>query len=489
MSERSSVSEARIAPLDRLAVLAWLWAVWAVTEQAQWNDWAKGAPQFSFSCCALWLLLRPRSLVALGATALAQLVRTLWSLPWVSNHALLASTVALTLLLAFVPIRGRDRFGPAERERVFDDLAPPIRLSVIAVYGWTLFHKLNTGWLDPAGSCGAALYHGAAQRFGLPDAPAAVVAIGVLAPLAIELAIPLLLLSRRTRGIGVLALMLFHLSLAAPPTSFYRFSALMFALGFLFWPADALDRLRPAWERLAALASRRSLRRAARTAFALSVAVLAWRTDWTRGPHELPLYRPLHTSEWSPIAAAVGVGWAALAVAMIGVFLFIVSERRARAPETAPLFAVRRRALWLPVLLIVLDGAGPYLGVKTETSFAMFSNLRTEGDRTNHLLIARALDWTDHADDLVRIVDATDPELAALGQHGYRIAFFELRDYLHRAAARGRAIDVTFERAGELTALRSKDDLERNVPPVHPLARKLFYYRAVPPEGVLACDH
>jgi hypothetical protein len=486
MSKLSSAAEGQVAPLDRLAVFAWLWAVWAVTEQAQWDDWAKTAPHSVFSCCALWLLARPWSLRALGATALSQLALTLWSMPWVSDHALFAALVNLAILLALVPQCATGGVEPIDRERLFDDLAAPIRISVIALYGWAFFHKLNTDWLDPAGSCGATLYRGAARSFGLPDGPAAVYALGVIAPLGIELAIPVLLLVRRTRVIGVFVLMLFHLWLALPPTSFYRFSAAMFALAFLFWPAEAVDVLRPVWDRLATHRVRSLLRAATRVALVVSVGVLASMTQWTRGAPAMPPYRLLHTSDLSWVATGVGIGWGVLAVAMIACLLFVLLARRQRAsPDAAPIFAIRRAVLWIPVLLVVLNGATPYLGIKNQTSFAMFSNLRTEGGRTNHLLIEEAAKPIDQGDDLVRIVESTDPQLAALVEHGHRIPWFEFRDHVHRS----RAMDVIFEYGGQTVTLRNREDVERHVPAVHRLARKLRYYRSLPPEGVSACGH
>lgn len=490
MSKPSSAAEVHVAQLDRLAVFAWLWAVWAVTEQAQWNDWVKTAPHLVFSCCALWLLVRPWSLVALGATALSQLVLTLWSMPWVSDHALFAALVDLAILLALVPRCATGGVEPVDRERLFDDLAAPIRICVIALYGWAFFHKLNTGWLDPAGGCGATLYRGAARTFGLPDGPAVVYALGVIAPLGIELTIPVLLLIRRTRVLGVFVLMLFHLWLAAPPTSFYRFSAAMFALAFLFWPAEAVDVLRPAWDQLATPRVRSRLRAATRLALVVSVGVLASRTHWTRGALPMPPYRPLHTSDLSLVATLVGIGWGVVAVAMIAVFAFVLIARRERAsPEVAPMLAIRRAALWIPVLLVVLNGATPYLGVKTQTSFSMFSNLRTEGGRTNHLLIEETANLIDHGDDLVRIVESNDPQLADLVEHDHRITWFEFRDHVHRSTGGRRAVNVTFEYGGQTVTLRNRDDVARHVPVVHPLARKLRYYRSLPPKGVSACGH
>ena len=280
--------------------------------------------------------------------------------------------------------------------------------------------------------------------------------------------------------------MLFHLWLAMPPTSFYRFSAAMFALAFLFWPTEAMDVLQAAWDRLATRRVRPLLRTATRVLLVVSVGVLAALTHWTRGAPAMPPYRPLHTSDLSPVAMLVGIGWGVLAVGMIGLLVFVLLARHERAsPEVAPLFAIRLRVLWIPVLLVVFNGATPYLGIKNQTSFAMFSNLRTEGGRTNHLLIDEAAKPIDHADDLVRIVESADPQLAALVEHAHRIPWFELRDYVHRS----RAVDVTFEHDGQSVTLRSRDDVARLVPPVPWLARKLRYYRALPPEGVGACDH
>ena len=49
----------------------------------------------------------------------------------------------------------------------------------------------------------------------------------------------------------------------------------------------------------------------------------------------------------------------------------------------------------LPVL-VVLNGSSPYLGLKTETSFAMFSNLRTIGGLSNHLLVGAGVQVFDY---------------------------------------------------------------------------------------------
>ena len=55
-------------------------------------------------------------------------------------------------------------------------------------------------------------------------------------------------------------------------------------------------------------------------------------------------------------------------------------------------------------LLVVLNGMCPYLGLKTDSSFAMFSNLRTEPGFANHLVMPHGPQPFGFQGDLVRLV-------------------------------------------------------------------------------------
>ena len=66
---------------------------------------------------------------------------------------------------------------------------------------------------------------------------------------------------------------------------------------------------------------------------------------------------------------------------------------------------------WVLPALLVFDGINPYLGLKTDTAFAMYSNLRSEGGRTNHLIWRHPLDLGNYQEDLVQIVESNDPPL------------------------------------------------------------------------------
>ena len=59
---------------------------------------------------------------------------------------------------------------------------------------------------------------------------------------------------------------------------------------------------------------------------------------------------------------------------------------------------------------LFLNGASPYLGLKSETSFAMYSNLRTTGE-TNHLFIPKALQIAPYMDSVIQIESSDHPVL------------------------------------------------------------------------------
>ncbi len=79
---------------------------------------------------------------------------------------------------------------------------------------------------------------------------------------------------------------------------------------------------------------------------------------------------------------------------------------------------------------MVLNSVSPYVGLKTESSLTMFSNLHTEGDQWNHLLFPEAVRVFPYQDHPVRILASNDPALEAYGQAGVRLVPFELERHL-----------------------------------------------------------
>ena len=132
----------------------------------------------------------------------------------------------------------------------------------------------------------------------------------------------------------------------------------------------------------------------------------------------------------------------------------------ARAPRLewrgVPL-ALGDRPRWLAAfpLLLLLHGLTAYTGLRTAGNFTMFSNLRTEGDRSNHLLLGgNQLKLWDYQEDAVRFI-SIDDDFAAIGYQyqpleGNRLPVVEFRKLLQRWAEAGVTLPLTFEYRGRV---------------------------------------
>ena len=132
-------------------------------------------------------------------------------------------------------------------------------------------------------------------------------------------------------------------------------------------------------------------------------------------------------------------------------------------------------------LLTILNGTSPYLGLKTETAFAMYSNLRTEGERSNHLLVPRAVQLFDFQQNLVEIKDSSSGFLKNLAQRRLLLPFFEVRAFLNSHPN----TTLTYLRHAPPGA-PPDDQLRQPIP--WPL-RKLLYFRPVALSGPQPCSH
>ena len=55
-------------------------------------------------------------------------------------------------------------------------------------------------------------------------------------------------------------------------------------------------------------------------------------------------------------------------------------------------------------LVFFLNGISPYLGLKTEGSISMFSNLHVEGRTTNHFLHAVIPGFWNYSDEVITVI-------------------------------------------------------------------------------------
>lgn len=429
-------------------------------EQRLWTGWVDW-----LELAAASLVLHPRSrhwgLVVLIPTVLGQSV---WALPAINTNRLVQGLVALLIFLAAAVAYWHTRDRKAAGATAARAALPGLRSLLLVVYAFSAWHKLNTDFLDPAISCGPELYRAFsrvfAERTGFALFPQGMLVDAVIVgtTLALECAIPLLLLVPRLRKAGAVVGLGFHYLLGVG--LFLGFSATMVALLSLFLPLQAQSGVR---------GTKSARRRISPWLLPAAMGVLV-----VVGAHRPSLVFHATWAIW--LLAGVAAAW------WLG--------RRARF-AAADTFAWRMpAAVALVPLATAVNGLCPYLGLQTEGCFAMYSNLRTEGGGTNHLLIPRPLALFPYQTDLVQVVASSDSALAELARTGRLIPWVKLQMLVedrHRAGAP--ALSLRLLRGGDLRLVTDT----RTDPAFHPPSalweRKLLRFREILPRDANTCSH
>jgi hypothetical protein len=306
----------------------------------------------------------------------------------------------------------------------------------------------------------------------LPLGDWAVVA-AIAGTLVAEAAVPLLLCSRRTAYAGMALGAAFHLFLSQYG-GLHGFAAMIFAFYSLFLPPAFAARVTTRLDALFAAQRLSALRPFALLASAVALLALGKMLG------ELGVnytYRGL-------------LFWDAWLVAVLVLFGRDLVQVARNAPAVADL-RPRWAPMWAFPLVIFLNGLMPYVGLKTETSWAMYSNLRTEVSH-NHLIVPASAKVFDYQDDLVEIVDTSLPALERYAERSdVKLTYFELR----RACSSTRKKDfaVTYRRGGEERIVESVEGVLRGdagACRAHPwVVGKLLRFRPVDTRAKATCRH
>lgn len=458
------------AASNRFTAFSLLWCLAILVHQLYQGRFVLADPTALVTFAALWAILRPGSVSRLATLAAAHFIVVVWELPVVVNHWLLMGVTSLGLLVTLLPaLRG----GRREEARL-EELLVPVRAQIIVVYVFATLAKLNAGFFDPELSCGADHYRRLARSVPLlPTAPWAITA-GIYGTLVIEAALPLLLVARRTRVLALLLGWGFHLLLGW--NGYWDFSTVATAYYATFLPERCFGAWRLALERrprLGRLLERTRVAAHSPWAFPAAAALLTGLLLLAR----LPPIEPHALAAGSHHAGRVLwlVVWLCLGgVLALGLFGPIPGERPGRDPGWRPLL---RPALLLAPALVLLNGFSPFLGLKTENSYTMFSNVRTEGDVWNHYVFPRGMRTFGFQDELVNILGSSDPALEPFAARGWQMVPFALR----RWAQQHPDASLAYRWNSEVRRAKPVADDPWLSEPLNPLLAKLFLFRPVPP--------
>ena len=396
-------------------LLSLLLALSLVMHQLWWEGFEVRSLHFVVILGALWAAARPTSVPRFLAMLGAEVVSVTLDMPGVGSHMLLLGVCGACVLAYAAAVAVPARRLP-DAGVLFAGIAPFLRVSVLVLYVAAALAKMNGGFFDSAVSCAGPLtaqiawFDPALLGASWLELPA------IWGTVIIEAALPVLLAVRRTRMVGVLLGTGFHLVLAFAGN--VPFSSLMLALYVAFLPLDAPSRVR-------AVVARRPW--APRPGWVAPLAFVAAVAAWLLGA----ALAPGETSFSSPwIATGTRLAFAGVVLALAGTGLAarrVPSRPAGHAPRSArlghPIFAAG-------VLVLVFNAMSPYLGLKTESSFAMFSNLHTEAGYWNHAFIPEAVRVFGYQDELVSVTASNDPVLVRRSRDGARLVRFELERYL-----------------------------------------------------------
>ncbi|TVP59717.1 MAG: hypothetical protein EA351_01315 [Gemmatimonadales bacterium] len=470
-------SAVSLGPTSR--VFAFLWASAHILHAWHKGGADLGAPLtdpflLSILIAGAAVLLRPSSPHRLAILASTQLVVFGAQLPFVANHWTIAAFVNLGIVISYGLLRAR---GPSAVSDLVAHISPYARAVLVIAYAAASVAKLNTSFLDPIHSCAIALLEPIGLWLGFePPAsnPARYGIIGITT--LVELAIPALLVFGRTRLLGITLAATFHLALASTPVVLViDFTFVIISLLVLFAPADVGNRLD---EELRGFSLRRP-------GFARTLGSL-WPVGKfvvVAGVLTVAIGRGMLWGEDLWVTLTWGV-FLVFGVVVVFTGLGILASYLKDPPREASIGTARgfSRGHAPLICLLLINAASPYLGLKTTSSFTMFSNLRTEAGSTNHLFLP-SLDLFGYQSQVVEVHESSNPFLSQLADSGDRLAYHELRRVLRSDPSA--SIDFSLN-----DEVRSVDEA-RQVPelvelPVLP--RKLLHFRSVTSGEHPACQ-
>lgn len=388
------------------------------------------------------LLVWPSSAAALMLLVGGVAVQAALSLPGIANHMVLALLVGIGFALTALYVLVAERRAPSGEPfavRLFELARTPVGLTMVVVYAFTTFHKLNTAFFDPVYSCASHLMSQMFALNGLPEPafPPLVTLGSAVGTIVVETAILVCFAVPKLRRFGLPLGVGFHGLLAW--SSFYDFAVAVYALYLLLIPTSAF----------AAVARRApNLRMWALIAFGAHV-LLAITTSMT-GTEQTNFGLQWHTVLVATWYLAV---WPVMLLLCWAVW---TTDRGTPFPG----WRWRPAVLLLVPALAFVNGATSYLGLKTVANYSMFSNLHTENGQSNHLLPGiSALQVFRFQDDPVTVLkmdadgDTGVPNPKWMREESPQVVpMQELRRvtqlWKDAGLTGGRAVKVEYERAG-----------------------------------------
>jgi len=427
---------------------------------------------------AVGVLIMPENVPLFLVLSTVTIVKIFLHLPLGPNHYLLEMFAALAFVGTAIPYLFK-KGVPNVKAELLDRAAPTARLLMIIVYFFAVLDKLNYDYFSPHG-CGWELL----SPFLGGDATAAkfpfIWQISVFGSVTMEALLMIGLATKRFRKQTIIAGALFHSFLAVVPyEGIASFSSITLTLYILFIPLSYFED----WQILPKL-KQLPTRAAAIIGIALVYGGMGFFLSRAMAHSLYPRLSTFGAIEGEPDLAAIF--FSAIVFIPMGLW-FIGNVVRTMPKFEKPTVDLWRKG-WIAVIpvLAILNGLCPYLGLKTQTSFAMFSNIRTEQKQFNHFFMPPAMQIFDFQKEVITVTKY--PSDFSPGTGTVDLVPFEFRRRVMKMKNGGTIRFIRNGRLGSVTKGVHSDTNEDLLKPIPFWQAKLLRFRPVI-DGPIPCRH
>jgi len=400
---------------------------------------------------AVLLFFRPQSPRLLWLLMFASTLSAIVQAPVQSNHTIVRNFVVFGYWMSFFYAMIRN----LRWSDIFANFTTAGQGSLLVMYFFGVFHKINSDFLNPETSCAVSLWREMPKPLSLIDNPA-MHYLAIYGTFAVEGILIAMLFHRRTRHLAVVGGILFHLLLALSNYAMYiSFTTLAITLHCLFLNEESALKIQDS-------SFMKAIKiRVMNPAYFVLVIILIM------------------------VLAVVGLlrQYTVVTLLMLPILLpFCYAIIRHGASEKPLLnLDVRWSSRTIGVLLtsiFFLNCWAPYLGLKSAQAVNMFANIRLEAGVSNHLIMRAPPGPFKYLEDVVTIDDAQGAaRFRFANSEDYGVVYYEILTHL----ADNPEAKISYTRKGvtytDMTAEKLSDDIE-NI--LHPKwFRKWFLFRNV----------
>lgn len=402
----------------KFKVFSIIWTISTLFHQLTFIDWVRHSflGWIVSLSCVLYLFF-PWRYYFFVLALVGNVVVVYTRLPFVANHMvfefLLNVTLSVAVIYYWIRTKSKEPLTNDGPVAIWQRYAPVARISLVIMYFYVVLHKLNYDFFDPAVSCGGELFEGMVTNFYLfkigfirelyEQHSLFLRGFSVYFTIFSEAIIPILLVTRRFRNAGILYGIMFHIILPFHGhIGIYSFSGLMYTLYVFFWDDATFKRFYEFYEK-----------------HALKIRIYFLATFICVVAAHL-------SGKWFLFNGSSTLFWFVYSLFYAVIFFLATKRTLFSVPEGHQHY--KTSVLWVAVLVVFLNGLTPYLGLKTEMSYGMFSNLRTEDNRTNHFFIPTSIQLFDFQRELVTVLETDNETIKNIDryEHGdVHVVWFE----------------------------------------------------------------